>query len=80
MDSIKTRRDELQKREFQLKESLLKFDKFLKVFSILFHIRPVTMPIFLNAYLHVALFLNLGFARNLLLFLNRKTTVRGLEQ
>jgi hypothetical protein len=31
MDSISQRREELERKEWQLKESLLKFDKFLKV-------------------------------------------------
>ena len=33
MDSLKQRREELSRKETQLKESLLKFDKFLKVCS-----------------------------------------------
>jgi hypothetical protein len=35
MDSLKQRRDELTRKESQLKESLLKFDKFLKVEMLL---------------------------------------------
>ena len=31
MESLQQRREELEKKEYQLKESLLKFDKFLKV-------------------------------------------------
>ena len=31
MESLQQRREELERKEFQLKESLLKFDKFLKV-------------------------------------------------
>ena len=31
MDTLQQRRDELERKEQQLKESLLKFDKFLKV-------------------------------------------------
>ncbi len=31
MESLHQRRDELEKKELQLKESVLKFDKFLKV-------------------------------------------------
>jgi len=31
MESLHQRREELEKKEFHLKESLLKFDKFLKV-------------------------------------------------
>ena len=30
MESLQQRREELERKEFQLKESLLKFDKFLK--------------------------------------------------
>ena len=33
MESLQQRREELERKEFQLKESLLKFDKFLKVIS-----------------------------------------------
>ena len=37
MESLQQRGEELERKEFQLKESLLKFDKFLKVHcSILF--------------------------------------------
>ena len=37
MESLQQRGEELERKEFQLKESLLKFDKFLKVrCSILF--------------------------------------------
>ena len=31
MESLQQRREELERKEFHLKESLLKFDKFLKV-------------------------------------------------
>lgn len=31
MESLQQRREELDRKEYQLKESLLKFDKFLKV-------------------------------------------------
>ena len=31
MESLQQRREELERKEYQLKESLLKFDKFLKV-------------------------------------------------
>lgn len=31
MESLQQRREELHRKEYQLKESLLKFDKFLKV-------------------------------------------------
>ena len=31
MESLQQRREELERKEFQLKESLLRFDKFLKV-------------------------------------------------
>ena len=31
MESLQPRREELERKEYQLKESLLKFDKFLKV-------------------------------------------------
>ena len=31
MESLQQRKEELERKEFQLKESLLKFDKFLKV-------------------------------------------------
>ncbi len=34
MESLQQRREELERKEFQLKESLLKFDKFLKVLKI----------------------------------------------
>lgn len=33
MESLQQRREELERKEYQLKESLLKFDKFLKVIS-----------------------------------------------
>ena len=33
MESLQQRREELDRKEYQLKESLLKFDKFLKVCS-----------------------------------------------
>jgi len=33
MESFQQRREELERKEFQLKESLLTFDKFLKVAS-----------------------------------------------
>lgn len=33
MESLQQRREELERKEYQLKESLLKFDKFLKVNS-----------------------------------------------
>ena len=33
MESLQQRREELERKEYQLKESLLKFDKFLKVRS-----------------------------------------------
>ena len=33
MESLHQRREELEKKELQLKESVLKFDKFLKVFN-----------------------------------------------
>ena len=33
MESLQQRREELERKEYQLKESLLKFDKFLKVSS-----------------------------------------------
>ena len=36
METLQQRRDELQRKEQKLKESLLKFDKFLKVLTILF--------------------------------------------
>ena len=37
MESLQQRGEELERKEFQLKESLLKFDKFLKVrCSVLF--------------------------------------------
>ena len=36
MESLQQRREELERKEYQLKESLLKFDKFLKVLVILF--------------------------------------------
>jgi hypothetical protein len=35
MESLHQRREELEKKELQLKESVLKFDKFLKVFECL---------------------------------------------
>lgn len=35
MESLQQRREELERKEFQLKESLLKFDKFLKVLIII---------------------------------------------
>ena len=41
MESLQQRREELERKEFQLKESLLKFDKFLKVgklFGLIIHI------------------------------------------
>ena len=34
MESLQQRREELERKEYQLKESLLKFDKFLKVIKI----------------------------------------------
>lgn len=34
METLQQRRDELERKEQQLKESLLKFDKFLKVCNI----------------------------------------------
>jgi hypothetical protein len=34
MESLHQRRDELEKKELQLKESVLKFDKFLKVYFL----------------------------------------------
>ena len=34
MESLQQRREELERKEYQLKESLLKFDKFLKVHCI----------------------------------------------
>jgi hypothetical protein len=34
MESLQQRREELERKEYQLKESLLKFDKFLKVLKI----------------------------------------------
>ena len=37
MESLQQRREELERKEFQLKESLLKFDKFLKVINYFFH-------------------------------------------
>ena len=43
MESLQQRREELERKEYQLKESLLKFDKFLKVhLSSLFHM-PVCL-------------------------------------
>ena len=33
MESLQQRREELERKEYQLKESLLKFDKFLKVMA-----------------------------------------------
>ncbi len=36
MESLHQRRDELEKKELQLKESVLKFDKFLKVCPLWF--------------------------------------------
>ena len=42
MDSLKQRRDELSRKESQLKDSLLKFDKFLKVS---YHPKHLTAPI-----------------------------------
>ena len=33
MESLQQRREELERKEYQLKESLLKFDKFLKVIA-----------------------------------------------
>ncbi len=35
METLQQRRDELERKEQQLKESLLKFDKFLKVYIII---------------------------------------------
>ena len=35
MESLQQRREELERKEYQLKESLLKFDKFLKVIFFL---------------------------------------------
>jgi len=35
METLQQRRDELERKEQQLKESLLKFDKFLKVWHLL---------------------------------------------
>ena len=34
MESLQQRREELERKEYQLKESLLKFDKFLKVIRL----------------------------------------------
>ena len=34
MESLQQRREELERKEYQLKESLLKFDKFLKVYLV----------------------------------------------
>ena len=34
METLQQRRDELERKEQQLKESLLKFDKFLKVVKV----------------------------------------------
>ena len=36
MESLQQRREELERKEFHLKESLLKFDKFLKVNQLYF--------------------------------------------
>ena len=41
MESLQQRREELERKEYQLKESLLKFDKFLKVSIILQYILKV---------------------------------------
>ena len=38
MESLQQRREELERKEFHLKESLLKFDKFLKVKFALYEI------------------------------------------
>ena len=40
MESLQQRREELERKEYQLKESLLKFDKFLKVLKIDVQIFP----------------------------------------
>ena len=37
MESLQQRKEELERKEYQLKESLLKFDKFLKVTLCFFH-------------------------------------------
>lgn len=50
MESLQQRREELERKEFQLKESLLKFDKFLKVcFTIWIYINLFKMWINWNA-------------------------------
>lgn len=53
MESLHQRREELERKELQLKESVLKFDKFLKVFvylpTFVQYIRGITkFLIFLN--------------------------------
>ena len=59
MESLQQRREELERKEFQLKESLLKFDKFLKVckfnFNFLFGICFPRVKWFLNLLLKKAL-------------------------
>jgi len=39
MESLQQRRDELERKEFHLKESLLTFDKFVKVSTVFNHDR-----------------------------------------
>jgi hypothetical protein len=36
MESLQQRREELERKEYQLKKSLLQFDKFLKVCEVFF--------------------------------------------
>ena len=43
MESLQQRREELERKEYQLKESLLKFDKFLKVLKIDVQLFPQDM-------------------------------------
>jgi len=42
MESVHQRRDELERKEVHLKDSLLKFDKFLKVRELCHHQHAVT--------------------------------------
>ena len=51
MESLQQRREELERKEFQLKESLLKFDKFLKVSQlfVIFSIRNLSMNMYADS-------------------------------
>lgn len=71
MESLQQRGEELERKEFQLKESLLKFDKFLKVrCSILFASE------YANKYYKLQNDTKLKLMIFIFYWLHRKTTLR----